>query len=214
MNRKVILGALIACAALLVWMFLALRPVREPAGQNAKEKAPQEKRAPAQLAQTDTEAAPTARVAEAAATVVPSNEAANKAAPAAKIDKKARDVVHLIVQDNFGAPVANADIKMVGLRTQREPGSHWGWPGEPSIGKTASDGTATLRHPVWVNPDDQTGELTFTVTHPDFVTKTVYGVDHADFELPLLEGDRSRMAELESGKTLPVVLDLVAKDKE
>jgi hypothetical protein len=90
-----------------------------------------------------------------------------------QVDKKARDWVHLIVQDREGSPVANADIRMVGLRTKQDRGAHYAWPDEPSIGRTAKDGTARLWFPLWVTPDDEAGELTFKVSHPDFVTRIV-----------------------------------------
>ncbi len=91
----------------------------------------------------------------------------------AKVDKSARDWVQLLIQDRFGAAIANADVKMVGLRTQREPGSHYSWPDEPSVGRSDAQGKVRLWHPVWVNSDDETGSLTFLVTHPEYVAKTV-----------------------------------------
>jgi hypothetical protein len=40
-----------------------------------------------------------------------------------------------------------------------------------------------------------------------------FGVTHPELDLPILDRDRSRQADLEAGKTTEVVLDLVAKEK-
>jgi hypothetical protein len=69
-----------------------------------------------------------------------------------------------------GLPVPGAEIELTGMRTKRERGSWYGWRTEQSLGKTGPDGNLRLSYPVWVSLDDETGEITFTVKHPDYAT--------------------------------------------
>jgi hypothetical protein len=175
MKRRILLVASLVVLALLAWWLVPgpkteVREVPIPAAEAAADE-------PGRSAVDAPAESPALAADSAAGRTEAAQPAPGIAAPAPPppVDKKARDWVHLIVQDRQGSPIPNADIRMIGMRTKRDPGSHWAWPVEPSIGRTALDGTAKLWFPVWVTQDDEAGELTFEVSHPDFVTQEVDG---------------------------------------
>ena len=173
MNRKALLAIVLACLGLVAWLLFVRATRPETVAAIADAKPAPVRAAPASIeAGRAPDAGERAPVESTNSAVAPQDTHPAPAAPA-KVDKAARDWVNLIVQDRFGAPVANAEISMFGMRTKSHPGSHYAWPTEPSLGRTAADGTARVWYPVWVTPDDEAGELTFKVSHPDFVTKVV-----------------------------------------
>jgi len=164
-------GAAVLVALLLVlWFALNARESGAPIGRRDDAQAP----AAAEISAAD--AAPHAlasapgadgRTAEVRAAAPP---ASDKPAAARRPDLAAREWIEFRVKDDHGAPVAAAEIQLAGLRRKSERGSCFGWRGEPSSGKTATDGTLKLPFPVWVNLDDETGEIVLYVRHPDYAT--------------------------------------------
>ena len=176
-RSTLILGAL-ALAALLLFVWSALRRPPEVASapaeppRAAEEAKPPARESPAsELA--DTKAAPrsapnTEETPERAATA-PHAPPAAAAAPR-KPDLAARAWILFRVKDEHGAPVAGAEVQLAGMRRKTERGSVYGWRGEPDHGTTAVDGTVKLPFPVWVTLDDETASVVVYVHHPDFVT--------------------------------------------
>jgi hypothetical protein len=196
MNKFALIAAVLVIVALLVWL-LRHESAAPGALPTPTAEAPEK---PVEVAPTPLVAAlpaPREVVREAAPPVAPSAPAAkaptseSPAAGSHAYDPNARDWIHLIVQDKHGAPIANADIRLTGLRSPRDPGTHWGWfSEEPSIGRTALDGTAKLWFPVWINADVETGSVSLDVEHADYITHNVQ-----DFKI----GAEPRVIVLEQG---------------
>lgn len=79
----------------------------------------------------------------------------------------------VLVLDPDGNPVEDATVYCSGLRTKAEPGSHWSWNpelhGTPPKLKTNSAGIVEMPYPKYVVEKLETGTLTWSVEHPDFV---------------------------------------------
>jgi hypothetical protein len=97
------------------------------------------------------------------------------------------------VTDQLGRPVAGAVVKPFGLRTRREPGSHYSWNEKafgpaPSVA-TDADGIARVPCPKFVFEEVETGTVTWLVDHPDHV---VFWADRPvsddPAEIPLEDG--------------------------
>ncbi len=190
------IAAIAVLVALLLWFFRsdAPEPAPEAAPRTAVVAPPTD--VPSTPLAAEAASEPREVVRDVAAPPTPPAESiatpasASAAAPLG-FDRKARDWIHVIVQDTHGAPVPNAEIRLTGLRSPRDPGSHWGWfLDEPSIGRTAIDGTAKLWFPVWIDADSQTGAVSLSVQHPDFITH-----DDQRFEI----GPEPRVIVLEQG---------------
>ena len=99
------------------------------------------------------------------------------------------------VIDPDGHPVEDATVFCSGMRTKEEPGSHWSWMEEtfgkiPRI-KTNADGIAVMPYPKVLGEDKTTGQMTWTVEHPDFVNyRQDHSVDDDPAELQLERGFR------------------------
>lgn len=174
MKRSLPIVLLLIAAVCLVWWLAWPQETSPKSAERAHaplgDTAPLVESAPVLASSTE----PRSSARDATAAAPAASDAAAAAAPVrAKVDKTARDWVQLLIQDRFGAAIASADVKMVGLRTRREPGSHHSWPDEPSVGRSDAQGKVRLWHPLWVNSDDETGSLTFLVTHPEYVARTV-----------------------------------------
>ncbi len=95
-----------------------------------------------------------------------------EAAPAAV----ATASVLVTIQDEEGKPIEGATITPDGLRARGERLRSTGYGWRPSVhgpvvkAVTDRDGHARVTYPVAVNPDEklQTGEISFTVDHPEF----------------------------------------------
>ncbi|HEY5913757.1 MAG TPA: hypothetical protein VJA21_24475 [Verrucomicrobiae bacterium] len=77
------------------------------------------------------------------------------------------------VLDPSGKPVAGAVIKPDGLKPKKT-GGHYLWvedryPVKPSEVATGKDGYARVAYPFYVSERLETGEISFSVNHPDFV---------------------------------------------
>jgi len=86
------------------------------------------------------------------------------------------------VVDPDGNPIEGASVEPSGLRTKAEPGSHWFWSpekfGEPPKKETDSSGNVEMPYPKYVREKLETGQVTWLVTHPDFILfRKDFGVD-------------------------------------
>ena len=86
------------------------------------------------------------------------------------------------VVDPDGNPIEGATVEPSGLRTKAEPGSHWFWSpeklGEPPKKETDSNGAVEMPYPKYVREKLETGQVTWLVTHPDFILfRKDFGVD-------------------------------------
>lgn len=101
----------------------------------------------------------------------------------------------VLVVDPDGNPVQEATVYCTGMRTRIEPGSHWGWSLEshgplPKL-KTGEDGIAEMPYPKYVAEKLETGKMTWTVEHPDFVAfRQDRSVDDDPAEITLSRGFR------------------------
>jgi hypothetical protein len=80
------------------------------------------------------------------------------------------------VTNAAGQPVEGATIRADGLRTKAGPYSsgHYGWPQGSNIPpnldvRTGRDGVAHLPYPKYVFEQIETGQISFAVSHPDYV---------------------------------------------
>gem|GEM_PF-636817 len=98
---------------------------------------------------------------------------------------KFKEVV-VTVQSEDGKPIEGALLQADGLRVQGDTASHYGWPTHitpRSMASTDAQGHASLRYPVHIyfTPGERliTEQLSFTVTHSDFVSQrpTNYRLD-------------------------------------
>ncbi|MFN0243230.1 MAG: carboxypeptidase-like regulatory domain-containing protein [Planctomycetota bacterium] len=178
MNRSLLSAVVVLLVALIVGLFFWLRtPVQHAPPSSAAAAAPtpseSERNAPL-LATSPQDTEPIRAVAQVPATettpVIAATPAVPESTTTARYDKKARGEVHLVVQDRFGVAVANAEVRLTGLRSKREPGSHWGLDEEVKLGKSAADGTVAISFPVWLDVELEVGFLTLAVRHPEFVT--------------------------------------------
>src|SRR4051812_27109598 len=80
------------------------------------------------------------------------------------------------VEDSSGQPVVGAVLRADGLRTKPGPyaSGHYGWmtarngvPNDPV--RTDKSGSALVPYPIYVFEKIETGQISFSVEHPDFV---------------------------------------------
>ena len=79
----------------------------------------------------------------------------------------------LLVVDPDGNPVEEATVYCTGMRAKLNPGSHWGWTEEeygplPKL-KTNEKGIVAMPVPKYLTEKIETGSMTWTVEHSDFV---------------------------------------------
>ena len=82
--------------------------------------------------------------------------------------------VEILVVDPYGNPVEDAEIYCTGLRTKVNRASHYSWVpsvhGERQKHKTDDRGVAKVVYPKFVSEKLETGHVTWSVEHSDFVT--------------------------------------------
>lgn len=79
----------------------------------------------------------------------------------------------VLVVDPDGNPIEDALVFCSGIRTKIEPGSHWIWNTEthgpvPKL-NTNEQGIVEMPYPKYVTEKLETGQMTWSVVHPDFV---------------------------------------------
>jgi beta-lactamase regulating signal transducer with metallopeptidase domain len=137
-------------------------------------------------------------------------------APAARIETATTLV---IVQDENGSPIEGAALTPTGLRAGEEAlrGTGYGWVPErhgPAVkAVTDRDGQARVTYPVAIVPAEKirTGEISFTVDHPDFAKSwtTSFPVDGTGKPVQLKRGIVLRVAGI-FGPTRQRVTELAA----
>lgn len=129
--------------------------------------------------------------------------------------------LHVQVVDEKGWPVAHASVRPIGMRTQEEPGSDYGWNmanagglviGEPLY--TDANGNVSIPYPLHVFDNLHTGAVTVLVRHPDFCS--IQQDVNVDMPLPvqLKKGTRLTLrATSADGKLLPDVYADVSDER-
>ena len=119
------------------------------------------------------------------------------------------------VTDPDGNPVEDATVYCTGMRTRLERASHWSWRDDklgpaPRI-KTNSDGIAIMPYPKYVDEKLETGEMTWSVEHADFVVfRKDYDVKKDPAEIQLKRGFRVALTAKNSATGKPIKEDLYA----
>ena len=81
--------------------------------------------------------------------------------------------LEVLVTDPDGNPVEEAVVKPFAMRTKAEPGSHWSWiperHGEQPKVTTNADGIAVIPFPKYTMEKIETGQVTLSIKHPEFI---------------------------------------------
>jgi beta-lactamase regulating signal transducer with metallopeptidase domain/peroxiredoxin/uncharacterized GH25 family protein len=109
--------------------------------------------------------------------------------------------VSVKVVDEVGHPIEGATITPDGLRTKIDPGSHYGWVyftdqwGKPEPATTNAEGIAEVAYPRYARERHETGAISFSVTHPDYVAvrPTSYSVNGTEAPVVLTRGATVRL---------------------
>ena len=89
----------------------------------------------------------------------------------AEPDLEQIDWIEVLVVDEKSQPIADAQVRIAGMRSETDPGSWYGYRGgEVPEGTTDREGSVRLGYWVWVNRDGRTREVDLMVSHPDFIT--------------------------------------------
>ncbi len=121
----------------------------------------------------------------------------------------------ILVLDPDGHPLEGATVTQSGLRTKIEPGSHWGWDTEyhgpePKV-VTHADGIAEVPCPKYVQEKLETGQMTWSVNHPEFVTfREDRNVDDDPAEIRLERGFRIAVTAVHADTGEPILKELFA----
>lgn len=101
----------------------------------------------------------------------------------------------VLVLDPDGNPIEDATVFCTGLRTKADPGSHWIWL-EQRLGpapklKTNEQGIVEMPYPKYVMEKLETGKMTWSVEHSDFVdAREDRSVSDAPAEIQMVRGFR------------------------
>ncbi|MEM9379383.1 MAG: carboxypeptidase-like regulatory domain-containing protein [Planctomycetota bacterium] len=171
-RNLVVLAALAASLGLFAWILT--RPPTQDSGAASRVAPEVDAEAPetADLARPAATGAETRVAPEAPAAIEepgPSPEEAPEAEPAAAYEPDATRPLAVLVVDPDGAPVAGAEVKIIGLRSESSSGSWYGYRGEAPSTTTDANGRATLDRWVWVNQDGRVRAVDLVVEHPEFV---------------------------------------------
>jgi hypothetical protein len=91
-------------------------------------------------------------------------------APPEKPDLAATRPFRVLVQNQEGVGIADAVVRIQGLRSAASPGSEYAYRGETLPAATTDvDGKAELEHWVWVDQDGRVRGIDLTVEHPEYV---------------------------------------------
>lgn len=124
-------------------------------------------------------------------------------------------VCNVLVLDPDSNPVEGATVYCSGMRTRNEPGSHWGWSPEthgplPRL-TTDADGMVRMPYPKYVDEKLETGQMTWSVEHPDFVDfRQDRSVDDDPAEIKLERGFRIALTALHEKTGEKITSDLYA----
>ena len=120
------------------------------------------------------------------------------------------------VTDPGGNPVEDATVYCTGLRTRQERGSHWIW-SEQQFGmpaprvQTDANGGVEMQYPKFVAEKLETGWMTWSVDHPDFISfREDRDVTDAPAEIQLKRGFRVALTAKNKKTGQPIKEDLYA----
>ena len=188
---------LLGLAVLLGLFFLGSRPAREGAVR-ARSEAPEPERTPhADLAATAADERRATPGTEAGAAAVPAAPEIPTAAPATEpasepvaADLRRKDTLDLRVVDARGVGVAEAEVRLRGMRSSASPGSWYPYRGEEPSGKTDRDGRLRLQHWTFVDQDGRTTDVDLFVSHPEYapLRDDAFVVGPGEHEVVLLRG--------------------------
>jgi hypothetical protein len=80
----------------------------------------------------------------------------------------ARAWLEIRVVDEHEHPVPDAELALIGMRSESNPGAWYPYRGDAPKAVTDAQGRARLSYWVWVDMDGRTRSVDLTVTHPDF----------------------------------------------
>jgi len=105
-------------------------------------------------------------------------------------DLDARSPLALRVVDRAGVGVAEAEVRIHGLRSTTDPGSLYRYRGDEPVGRTDTDGRVTLEHWDWVNVDGRTRAVDVRVLHAEFAPfrDSAFRIDEGEREIVLTRG--------------------------
>jgi len=108
---------------------------------------------------------------EAVATPTPTAVVAaeTSAVMAEKPDLAAKTPLEIVVVDPDDQPVFDAEIRIIGMRSENEPGSWHQFRGDVAVARTNPKGRANLDVWRWVDIDGRTRAVDVWVTHAEFV---------------------------------------------
>jgi len=109
------------------------------------------------------------------------------------------------VVDPDDNPIEGATVRPGGLQARAVRGTHWFWTptafGEPPKLKTDADGMVEMPYPKYVKEKLETGQMTWTVTHPDFILfRDDFSVDVDPAEIKMKRGFKIAVSAVD-GKT-------------
>ncbi len=122
---------------------------------------------------------------------------------------------NVLILDPDGNPVEDATVYCTGMRTRIEPGSHWSWSPEehgplPKL-KTNAQGIVEMPYPKYVTEKLETGQMTWSVEHPDFVDfRQDRSVDDDPAEIKLERGYRIAVTAINAATGQKIKDDLYA----
>lgn len=167
--------SLLGLAVLLGIVFLGSRPAREGAVRARSEAPEPERMTHADLAATAADerratpgAAAGAAVEAAAPEETPAAPAVEPAPEPEEADLRRKDTLDLRVVDARGVGVAEAEVRLRGMRSSASPGSWYPYRGEEPSGKTDTDGRLRLEHWTFVDQDGRTTDVDLFISHPEY----------------------------------------------
>jgi len=121
------------------------------------------------------------------------------------------------VVDPDGNPIEGATVTPSGLRSKAKPGTHWWWRsekhGEQPKKETDSNGIVEMPYPKYVIEEMETDQVTWTVSHPDFIYfRKDFSVDKDPAEIQMKRGLKIAVSAIdgETGEKLTKNLYAVA----
>ncbi len=118
-------------------------------------------------------------------------------------DRDAVETIQVTVLDVDRNPIKGAEVRVNGLRTAKEPSSGWG-NRLMTKGTTSEQGIAIVSYPKFVYEEMATGQLSITVTHPDFVMNNGDHAVNSSIEIQLNAGRRLTITAIDAATGKPI----------
>ena len=144
-------------------------------------------------------------------------DSADEGAKKARKPKVEMLTANVRVVDPDGNPIEGATVGVSGLRKKADPSGHWWWSpenfGEPPEKETNANGLVEMPYPKYVTEKLETGQVTWSATHPDFINfRQDFSVDADPAEIQMKRGFKiaAYAIDQESGERLTKNLYAVA----